>query len=257
MSFNINIRDSKRFTVDDIGFGLIRGLYPGAFPVIQTGSVAGISANVRTVVWNGASSGDEPYPWQNSGFSLEVVSSSPLDVQVIEIDGLTVGQEFQNSGPLTLNGTTPVAVPGTWIGGVHGAKLLANNGLDINVGTIEIRLAGGGLVLGKILPTEGATQNAIFMVPLGLTLYIQAIFLSCIVMNLDSVVTLQIFKKDPGGTWQGLVPFSAGAQFIPFLIPFPVGPGSQVELRGLCNRNMATISVGFSGVLVPPGFDEF
>jgi hypothetical protein len=212
----------------DAGFGsrgdfqsdVIRNLVPGyarvAALATRTISTAFASIPSSQDVWPGAAA---VYPLPSAGVSLEVVSSSASDAaagvgaQKVTIDTLDVNYAVIASVVVSLNGVTPVAVPG---GAVYFRLNAARTGMvtpDVtarqkNVGDITIRDAGGGTVRGVILAGVGVLQQAIYTVPAGFTLIIHS--LEC-----------QILSSSGGGLTRGA----------DFMLTFRTSDGGAISPR--------------------------
>lgn len=121
------------------------------------------------------------YPWKTTAGALEVVSSSAQDSTTgtgIATISLTLLDANYNESivPVTLNGTTPVSIAGTWLrinAGVATTKGsgAAANGVS-NAGDILIRDSGAGTTRGIIQAGKGILRQAVYTVPAGYTLQI-------------------------------------------------------------------------------------
>lgn len=120
---------------------------------------------VSQIIWSGGNT----YPFPTSAQTLEIVSNSANDTlagtgaQKVIVEGLDanwIKQEIE----VELNGITPAAISGTWIR-VYRAYVnqvgsaYPNN---VNVGTINIQVSGGGDILAIIEPGIGQTLMCIF-----------------------------------------------------------------------------------------------
>lgn len=121
------------------------------------------------------------YPWMTGATSLEAVSTSvqdsPTGTGIGAISLTLLDTNYVASiVPVTLNGTTAVAISGTWFrinGGLtttKGSGAAANRAT--NAGDIIIRDAGGGTVRAIIPTGKGITRQAVFTVEAGYTLQI-------------------------------------------------------------------------------------
>lgn len=106
-----------------------------------------------------------------AGEAIEVVSSNAADkpasigAYTVEIIGLDQDWKFQRE-IVTMNGTTAVAVPGTWVS-VWRASVLTNGNNAVNFGDIDVRRASDATVVEKILIGAGASESARIAVPAG------------------------------------------------------------------------------------------
>lgn len=121
------------------------------------------------------------YPWMTGATSLEVVSTSVQDsptgtgmgaISLTLLDTNYVASVI----PVTLNGTTAVAISGSWFRINSGLTTTKGSGAPairaVNVGDIIIRDAGGGTVRAVIPTGKGITRQAVFTVEAGYTLQI-------------------------------------------------------------------------------------
>jgi hypothetical protein len=127
------------------------------------------------------------YPWKTSAGALEVVSTSAQDspsgtgsgsISLIMLDG----DYNETVVPVTLNGTTAVAISGTWLRINSGVTITKGSGAAavgaVNAGDIIIRDAGAGTTRAIIQATKGILRQAIFTVPAGYTLQIISQYLA-------------------------------------------------------------------------------
>lgn len=126
------------------------------------------------------------YPWMTGATSLEVLSSSAQDsptgtgVSVVSLTLLDVNfNEFQVN--VTLNGTTPVAIPGTFYR-INGMLTItkgsgASSNRVFNDGDITVRDVGGGTVRGMMKAGKGIMRQCIFTTPAGYTLQVVSMYI--------------------------------------------------------------------------------
>lgn len=164
-------------------------------PLVATGFMsAAITAPIRRVTALGnnpdVDQGTVPetiwpggglYPWMTGTTSLEVVSTSTQD-SASSTGMAAISLTLMNSSyvesvlSVALNGTTPVAITGTWFrinGGVITTKGSGAPAVGAaNVGDIIIRDAGGGTVRAIIPAGKGILRQAVFTSPAGYSLQI-------------------------------------------------------------------------------------
>lgn len=249
------LADAKNEFLIRVGFGDVAGYSRvtalGNNPDIDTGTAP-------EDVWTGGGT----YPWMTGATSLEVLSSSASDTvagtgaRTIRIDGLTTAFT-PISQTITLNGTTPVAVP-TQLYRINGILVLTAGSTQSNVGVITVRDAGGGTTRGQIdVSTTGAgigiSRQSIYTVPAGFTLQI-----------IDQAFSI---NKATGTSWATLCTWirsASGVARMPLLIsvssnqPYaqPGMPGIVLsEKTDFCYRcievsaNNTNVTAGFLGVL--------
>jgi len=135
------------------------------------------TASVPETIWPGGGL----YPWMTGATSLEVVSTSVQDAAAgtgIAAIGLTLMNTsyVESSVSVSLNGTTPVAISGTWFRINGGITTTKGSGAPatraVNVGDIIIRDAGGGTTRAFIAAGKGISRQAVFTTPAGYSLQI-------------------------------------------------------------------------------------
>jgi len=110
------------------------------------------------------------------GETWEVVSDNANDdgspagtgAQTVLVIGLDTSYNTQ-SETVTLNGTTPVPTVRTDWFRPRLAIVTLSGSTRSNVGTITLRVSGGGAVRSTILPTNGQSFNGFFTIPAGFT----------------------------------------------------------------------------------------
>lgn len=127
------------------------------------------------------------YPWMTGATSLEVLSSSAQDSPTGTGTGVITLTLLNTSYvasvvQVTLNGTTPVAIPGTWFRVNAGVITTKGSGAPAtratNVGNISVRDAGGGTVRAVIPADKGILRQAVFTVEAGYQLQIVSHYIS-------------------------------------------------------------------------------
>lgn len=102
------------------------------------------------------------YP-NNAGEEMEIVSDNVADAQLyrlmlLDADFLEV-EQF-----VTLNGTTPVVIPGGPYARVNGAT---NVDTTSHLGVVRVRRSGGAVVYSHATPDDQRSAQAVFTVPAG------------------------------------------------------------------------------------------
>ncbi len=160
---------------DAVSLGLVSGFSRvGAFgnnPDVDTGTLP-------EDCWTGGGL----YPWMTAMTSLEVVSSSVSDssagvgARTITISGLN-DLYMAVSQSITLNGTTPVAVP-LQLFRINSSLITSAGTSQVNVGDITIRDTGAGAIRAIIPTGFGMTRQAPYTVVAGSSLLIKQLFLN-------------------------------------------------------------------------------
>lgn len=199
------------------------------------------------------------YPFPSSAQSLEVVSDSASDSSAgTGARTLTLTLLDASYAPstvtVTLDGLTPVAVPGTWLRINNMVVASAGSNLN-NVGNVSLRIAGGGAILSYMVVGWGIQRQAIYTVPAGCTLGIRRFLLS---INRTSAGTLnghiEYGVRSPGGVlvFPAGLGVSSGSDTDSVSRPsVPIPEKYDVFLRivALSTSNM-NITAGFSGFLI-------
>lgn len=140
----------------------------GRNPSVPNGSYA--------IVWQ---TGTTPYPTWADSTAAEIVSDNANDTllgsgaRTIRIHGLEATTYAEKTLDVDMNGVTPVAI-GNWAR-INRAYPIAQGGsggifgTGGVVGTVTIRVAGGGATLASIIPSYNQTEIAIWTIPAGKT----------------------------------------------------------------------------------------
>lgn len=145
----------------DVGFSNIAG-----YSVVNA---LGHNADVDAAedIWPGGGN----YPWMSAATSLEIVSASANDaaagtgarqVTIVLLDGSYV----PSTVVVTLNGTTPVAITGTWLR-INDARVTSGGSVGVNAGDITIRDAGAGATRALLPAGSGFSKQSQYTVPAG------------------------------------------------------------------------------------------
>lgn len=206
--------------------------------LVATGSVPGTSfvriSGLGTVdaserPLRGAA-GAASYTFLSSPVTLEVVSDSANDAaagsgaRTLSVDGLdSTGALLTTT--VALNGTTPVALTGSWLR-VFRVQVLTQGTYGqvgvANAGTILIRTASAGATHATVLPNQGESQIASWTVPNGFTAHVHSYQ---IYVDGSKSANLRLYKRE------GVL--TAGAPFTPWLrlqAYIGIGGGLDVSL---------------------------
>lgn len=153
------------------------GLVPGCRRVTALGNNPDIDlATLPEDIWSGGG----VYPWLTASTSLEIVSTNVNDsstgtgARTVLIQGLDINY-IEVSQTVTLNGTTPVAIP-TQLFRINSALIMSAGSGKVNAGDINIRDVGGGTIRAIIPLGYGTTRQSVYTVPAGHTLSIHSQF---------------------------------------------------------------------------------
>lgn len=203
----------------------------------QFGYNADLSSGVEATVWNG------PTPMyifpSDTGEVMEIVSDNAADVGMV-IGAQALDQDWNEvTVVVALNGTTPVAIPGT----------LARINRAINVGPtefagqVDIRAAGGGTVYAVMLADDQITTQVVFSVPAGYKALLRTALVTLNKSGGTSVSTIfKYVRRNFGGVFAtgarfGLQKGGSSSQSIEVENVAPLDPCSDVMLTALADAN--------------------
>ncbi len=146
------------------------GTVEGLYTIHKFGSNSNVDiATAPEALWEGGG----VYPYQTGTVSIEGISDSAQDgvagtgALTITVEGLDENWDRQ-SETFTTNGTSAVAIAGTWRR-IFRAYVVTSGSGSINAGTVDIQIASAGAVLAKIGVGTGQTLMATYTVPAGYT----------------------------------------------------------------------------------------
>lgn len=152
---------------DDFEASVALGLITKVARFNTVGVVNEPTANIETDISNLVGP-RIPLP-SNAGEALEIVSDDPADTDIIQIDALGPGGVIIPTFTVVLDGTTPVALPGT-ISRINGAESVGVDGFD---GDLLVRQSGGGTVFAKLAEHEQVMSQCLFTVPADVKMYLK------------------------------------------------------------------------------------
>lgn len=223
-SIAIGVNNSESFPRDEaVALGLVTGerrvaVY-GNNKVIDTGSVP-------EDIWPAGGL----YPWMTGATSLEVLSSGASDTSAgigarsIILQGLdTDYNEIQST--VTLNGTTPAAVPIQFFR-LNSASIVTAGTSQVNVGDITIRNSGAGTIRGVMPATIGNLRQCVYTVPAGYKLAIYSVLGSINRIDTsDRWATIESWVRVNGVVTQPAeASISASSSFQDNFLPYAVLP---------------------------------
>ena len=184
-----------------------RGLYEGQSWVNKFGKNASVGTSTEAI-W---SSGGDYTGFVQSAVSVEVLSSDVDDdtdgagtnngARTIKIQGLDANWAVQTSDAVTLDGTSTVSVPGTWmrvnrawVETVGACSTSTPSTTCTNEGTITIRVASAGATLATIDAGQGQSEMAIYTVPAGKTAYLREIAVT-VSTSANKTADVQLFQR--------------------------------------------------------------
>lgn len=174
-----------------------------------------------------------PYPFKFVAGALTILSSSIEDgiaetgAQVVELD-LLDGAGVQTTVQVDMDGTTPVAIPGTYMA-VNRVEVIQPGSVGTNIGNISV-LYDAGDTLGFMAADRGRAQQAAYTIPIDKEGYVFRVsFTSASGDN----GFLEGRIRPPGGAWSSVRPQFLNETVAQLILPFNrIPPGSMLELRG-------------------------
>lgn len=198
------------------------------------------------------------YPYPSVAGALEVVSSDAADaaagtgMRTVLIMGLDA-EWLLKSEIVTLNGITPVALPGTWIRTHRMYGITAGSG-KVNVGTVTVRPSGGGVTLLDIPPDFGQSVHGIFTVPADRRGFFKT--WKCVHLPKAAVeavhahVAIVTRENDQADRPFRVRQTSSTGTPNPFVVPVEIPPMTDIEMRVLTvDANNTQIAGTFQLVL--------
>lgn len=157
----------------NIGFNLV----PGLTRITALGNNPDVTvAAIPEDVWTGGGI----YPWMTAATALEIVSTDVNDTsagtgaRTVIVQGLDINY-IEVSQTITLNGTTPVALPQNLFR-INAALVMSAGSNKTNIGIINIQDAGAGTIRAILPAGYGITKQSIYTVPAGHTLQVLSQF---------------------------------------------------------------------------------
>lgn len=225
----------------------------GTIAGYSTATFVGIHPSVGNdfeTVWDPG--GDFVYP--TAGETWEIVSDSANDdisgtgARIVFISGLD-----DNYEPVTetveTNGLTPVVTVRTDWFRIYGVLVISSGSSQANEGDITLRVAGGGNIRSKILPTFATTFNGFFTVPKGKTLFL-LISQAFVPKNEDVVIRNRVLV-DGTNTFinGGEVAVYQNDVFSEFFALPRFPEKTDIDLRAKSTNTNVQITVGLEGIL--------
>jgi hypothetical protein len=177
-----------------------QGNIPGWSHTRKFGKIFGVGTTLTPITGTGL------YQTPTSAQSLEILSSSVNDTsagsgaRTVYVEGLDANFALQST-TATMNGTTAVALTGTWTrvfriyvvtSGTYGSATASSH-----AGTITVRNSGAGVSWGQLYVDSGygLGQSLIgaYTVPVGYTAYVYPSYLS---VESSKVVSAYFFKRE-------------------------------------------------------------
>ena len=229
-----------------------KGQIAGATPFYKFGFNPDINGIEETIWTQG---GD--VPWPTAAFTAYIVSDNAADngtsttgAQTIQVEGLDADYNIK-SVSVTLNGTTEVAISGTWIRINRAFVTLSGTG-GTAAGTIHVQSSGGGVVYAD-LGIGNQTQMAVYTVPAGYTLYLDDVsFTAALGIQAKNVTVKFVLRNFGTNTFRtGIIEtVQSNSLLVPFPYPFAIAEKTDVECRAFSDTTNVEVSASFQGVLI-------
>jgi len=196
------------------------------------------------------------YPWPDASFTAYVVSDAAADANgntganKIRVEGLDANYNEQ-SVEVELNGTSPVAVAGTWIRVNRAFVTLAGSG-GTSAGTIHVQNVDGSVVYAN-LGLGNQTQIAAYTVPAGYTLYLDDINFTAALSQSNKFVTCNFVTKDFGSNVfrsRFINVIQSNQLITKFEYPQKLEEKTDMECRAVSNTTNNAVGASFQGVLI-------
>jgi hypothetical protein len=197
---------------DDFYLNVSRGVYPHTTAVVLAGHNPDVDAGTTPeTLWPIGG----PYPWPTAPQALEVVSDSANDTALgtgarTAFVTLLDSNYVSTTLPVTLNGLTPVPITGTFLR-VNDARADTAGSTSTNVGNIDVRVAGGGTVLRRIVAAQGRSQGAVYTIPAGKTGFFLEGTLGFLRSAAGDLAEISARSRVPGKVWEERTSFALSA----------------------------------------------
>jgi hypothetical protein len=249
----VNITSDGAMQVQDRFLAIAKGEVTNHSLVLKFGRNPDIDTGAEETVWEGGG----VYPFQSTAQSLEVLSSDANDTSAgTGARTITlIGQDANNveqTQVITLNGTTPVAITGTWLRVYRCSVTTAGSGA-VNAGALTIRIAGGGTTLLVVGIGNGQTLMAVYTIPSGYTGYLTSYYASANATPTLPSIDLKLFTKPMGGVvnLKHQQALSSGIAYkYKFDAPFKILQKTDIYLNATSSVNNTDVCGGFDIILV-------
>ena len=229
-----------------------KGQIAGATSLYKFGFNPDIDGTEETIWEQGGN-----VPWPTAAFTAYIVSDAAADngtsttgAQTVTVQGLDADYNIK-SVSVTLNGTTEVAISGTWIRINRAFVTLSGTG-GTAAGTILIQSSGGGVVYAN-LSNGNQTQMAVYTVPAGHTLYLDDINFTAAISQSNNSATVKLVAREFGSNTfrtRFINVMQSGQHIDKFEYPFVFPEKTDVESRASTTNNNNEVGASFQGVLI-------
>lgn len=237
------------------GLEIARGTFPNMAALLKFGRNPDVDTGAAEDVWEGGGL----YTFDATAQSLEIVSSDAADdgspagtgAQTVTVIGVDANYAYK-SEVVTMNGTTAVALTGTWLR-VHRCSVTTAGTGEVNAGTLTIRLAGAGATRLVVGAGNGQTLMAIYTIPAGYTGYVHHYYITGNAAPTLPQLDVQLWTRSSTGvrSLKHQQAVAAGSDFTyDYGIPFKIAEKTDIWLRVTSTVNNADVCGGFDIILV-------
>ena len=229
-----------------------KGQIAGATSLYKFGFNSDVDGTEETIWSSGGN-----VPWPTAAFTAYAVSDNAADngtsttgAQTLQIEGLDADYNIK-AVSVTLDGTTAVAISGTWIRINRVFVALSGSG-GTAAGTVTIRNAGASVTYATI-STGNQTQMAVYTVPAGYTLYLDDISFTAALSIASKNVTVKFVLRNFGSNTfrTGIIEtIQSNSLLVPFQYPLAIAEKTDVECRAFSDTSNVGVSASFQGVLI-------
>lgn len=228
-----------------------KGQVVGASSVNKFGTNLDVGTTEETIWTNG---GD--ITWPAAAFTAYIVSSDAADAsagtgaRTVTVSGLDADYKVKTAS-VTLNGTSAVAISGTWLR-INRAFVTSSGTGGGAAGTVTIQDVGATVVYADL--SEGnQTQIAAYTVPAGHTLYLDQITFTAAVSIGTNSATVKLDTRDFGSNTfrtRYIADLQSGELINSLQYPLALPEKTDIEARAVMSAGTASISAFFEGVLI-------
>jgi hypothetical protein len=228
-----------------------KGQVVGASAVNKFGTNLDVGITEETIWTNGGN-----IPWPTAAFTAYIVSSDAADAsagtgaRTVTVSGLDADYKVKTAS-VTLNGTSAVAISGTWLR-INRAFVTSSGTGGGAAGTITIQDVGATVVYAN-LSASNQTQIAAYTVPAGHTLYLDQITFTAAVSTGANSATVKLSTRDfDSNTFRTryIADLQSGELINSLQYPLALPEKTDIEARAVMSAGTASISAFFEGVLI-------
>ena len=228
-----------------------KGQVVGAITVNKFGSNPDVGTTEETIWTNGGN-----ITWPAAAFTAYIVSSDAADAsagtgaRTVTVSGLDADYKVKTAS-VTLNGTSAVAISGTWLR-INRAFVTSSGTGGGAAGNITIQDVGATVVYAN-LSAGNQTQMAVYTVPAGHTLYLDQITFTAAVSTGSNSAVVKLDTRDFGSNTfrtRYIADLQSGELINSLQYPIALPEKTDIEARAVMSAGTASISAFFEGVLI-------